>query len=43
MRFVVLIPIIGISMNFLGAIIFLPALLRITVDRWKPKENRKRR
>lgn len=33
MRFLSLIPIIGLSLCFLGAIVFLPALLRIIVDR----------
>jgi len=33
MRFLSLIPIIGLSLCFFGAIVFLPALLRIIVDR----------
>jgi predicted RND superfamily exporter protein len=33
MRFLALVPIIGIGICFFGAIIFLPALLRIIVDR----------
>lgn len=40
MKFLALVPIIGISMCFFGAIIFLPALLRIFVDKRKDnKEN----
>lgn len=33
MRFLALVPIIGIGICFFGAIIFLPALIRVTVDR----------
>ena len=39
MRFVALVPIIGLSLCFFGAIIFLPALLRIIVDRWGAKKR----
>ena len=35
LRFLAIIPIIGISICFLGAIIFLPALMRVTVDKWR--------
>ena len=42
MRFLALIPIIGISMCFFGAIIFLPALLRVIVDRWRAGKNHQR-
>jgi predicted RND superfamily exporter protein len=40
LRFLALIPIIGISICFLGAIIFLPALMRVTVDRRRLKNIR---
>jgi predicted RND superfamily exporter protein len=40
LRFLAIIPIIGISICFLGAIIFLPALMRVTVDRRQLKSIR---
>ena len=39
MRFLALVPIIGIGICFLGAIIFLPALLRLIVDRQGTKKR----
>lgn len=41
LKFVSLIPIIGISLCFFGAIIFMPALLRIIVDRGLRKNRKK--
>ncbi len=42
MRFLALVPIIGLSLCFFGAIIFLPALLRMIIDRWGLARGRKR-